>query len=230
MKLKRNINDLKNIFEKYIEKNGTIEDFNSDKENYLDIKNNIEKNENIIKENLRILKESYVNNADSKETIDECINDTEQFLKNMKETKDLIREIENFIIKNNITIESEENYNNDNSNNQEKIDFQLKAVKLTNNKEFLQNREKELTEINKLSQNIKAVSDTMKINVFKQGEDLNSITEKVNEMDSNVDKADKEITKAKNMDKKTNRKICFIFIFVILVIIVLVLLFLKIIK
>ena len=59
----------------------------------------------------------------------------------------------------------------------------------------------------------------MKTNVYNQGEELTGIQAKVNEMDSNVDKAGKEIEKAKNMDKKTNKKLCFIFILILILII-----------
>jgi t-SNARE complex subunit (syntaxin) len=135
----------------------------------------------------------------------------------MKEIKEYIIKIENFIKKNKIDIEIEEN--NNNNNIQEQFGVQLDVIKLTNNKEFLQKREKELTEINKLSQKIKVVSDTMKTNVYNQGEELTGIQAKVNEMDSNVDKAGKEIEKAKNMDKKTNKKLCFIFILILILII-----------
>ena len=216
MKLKRNILEMSNFHEKYIEKNGNINDFKLEKENYLDIKNNIKKNINIIKENIRSLKESYVEEKEHKEKIDECIQDTEKFLKDMNETLDKINDIDNFITSNGINIE-EDNISNSNiynSNVQEKLGIQLNAVQLTNNKEFLKSREKELKAINKLSQNIKEASDYMKLNVVKQGEDLNVITNKVNEMETNVDKADEQIQKAKNLDKKTNRKLCCIYIII----------------
>ena len=222
MKLKRYILEIKNIHEKYIEKDGNINDFKLEKENYLDIKNIINKNINIIKDNIRSLKESYVEEMEQKEKIDECIKNTEKYLKDMKETLDKIIDIDNFINSNGINIEEENNNSNIyNSNIQEKLGIKLDAVQLANNKEFLKNREKELTEINKLSQNIKQASDSMKEDVNKQSEDLNLISDKVNEMEKNVDKAEEQIKKAKNLEKKTNRKLfCIIIIIVIAIIII----------
>ena len=221
MKLKRYILEIKNIHEKYIEKDGNINDFKLEKENYLDIKNIINKNINIIKDNIRSLKESYVEEMEQKEKNDECIKNTEKYLKDMKETLDKIIDIDNFINSNGINID-EENNNIYNSNIQDTLGIKLNAVQLANNKEMLKNREKELTEINKLSQNIKQASDSMKETVNKQADELNLITEKVNEMESNVDKADKQIQKAKNLEKKTNKRLlCIFFIIAIAIVIIL---------
>lgn len=220
--LKRNILEIKNFYEKYIEKDGNVNEFKLEKENYFDIKNNINRNINKIKDNIKSLSDSYVSDMEQKQKIDECIKDTEKYLKDINQTLDKIIKIDNFINSNGINIEEENNNSNIyNSNIQEKLGIKLDAVQLANNKEFLKNREKELTEINKLSQNIKQASDSMKEDVNKQSEDLNLISDKVNEMEKNVDKAEEQIKKAKNLEKKTNRKLfCIIIIIVIAIIII----------
>ena len=207
---------IKNFHEKYVEKNGNANDFKSEIEKYIDIKNDIKRNLNIINNNIRSLRESNVTEGEEKKAIDDCIEDTEKFLKELNQN---LNEIDTFIQTNGINLE-EENINGSNifNNNQEQVNIQLNAVQLVNNKEFLQKRENELKHINKLSQNIKEASDFMKINVHKQGKELNIISDNVNEMEKYVDKADEQIKKAKNMDKKTNKKLCCIYIIIVILI------------
>ena len=207
---------IKNFHEKYVEKNGNANDFKSEIEKYIDIKNDIKRNLNIINNNIRSLRESNVTEGEEKKAIDDCIEDTEKFLKELNQN---LNEIDTFIQTNGINLE-EENINGSNifNNNQEQVNIQLNAVQLVNNKEFLQKRENELKHINKLSQNIKEASDFMKINVHEQGKELNIISENVIEMEKNVDKADEQIKKAKNMDKKTNKKLCCIYIIIVILI------------
>jgi len=207
---------IKNFHEKYVEKNGNANDFKSEIEKYIDIKNDIKRNLNIINNNIRSLRESNVTEGEEKKAIDDCIEDTEKFLKELNQN---LNEIDTFIQTNGINLE-EENINGSNifNNNQEQVNIQLNAVQLVNNKEFLQKRENELKHINKLSQNIKEASDFMKINVHEQGKELNIISDNVIEMEKNVDKADEQIKKAKNMDKKTNKKLCCIYIIIVILI------------
>ena len=207
---------IKNFHEKYVEKNGNANDFKSEIEKYIDIKNDIKRNLNIINNNIRSLRESNVTAGEEKKAIDDCIEDTEKFLKELNQN---LNEIDTFIQTNGINLE-EENINGSNifNNNQEQVNIQLNAVQLVNNKEFLQKRENELKHINKLSQNIKEASDFMKINVHEQGKELNIISDNVNEMEKYVDKADEQIKKAKNMDKKTNKKLCCIYIIIVILI------------
>ena len=207
---------IKNFHEKYVEKNGNANDFKSEIEKYIDIKNDIKRNLNIINNNIRSLRESNVTEGEEKKAIDDCIEDTEKFLKELNQN---LNEIDTFIQTNGINLE-EENINGSNifNNNQEQVNIQLNAVQLVNNKEFLQKRENELKHINKLSQNIKEASEFMKINVHEQGKELNIISDNVNEMEKYVDKADEQIKKAKNMDKKTNKKLCCIYIIIVILI------------
>ena len=60
----------------------------------------------------------------------------------MKEIKEYIIKIENFIKKNKIDIEIEEN--NNNNNIQEQFGVQLDVIKLTNNKEFFTKKRKRI--------------------------------------------------------------------------------------
>ena len=214
--MKKNMLQIKNFHEKYVEKNGNANDFKSEIEKYIDIKNDIKRNLNIINNNIRSLRESNVTEGEEKKAIDDCIEDTEKFLKELNQN---LNEIDTFIQTNGINLE-EENINGSNifNNNQEQVNIQLNAVQLVNNKEFLQKRENELKHINKLSQNIKEASDFMKINVHEQGKELNIISDNVIEMEKNVDKADEQIKKAKNMDKKTNKKLCCIYIIIVILI------------
>ena len=214
--MKKNMLQIKNFHEKYVEKNGNANDFKSEIEKYIDIKNDIKINLNIINNNIRNLRESNVTEGEEKKAIDDCIEDTEKFLKELNQN---LNEIDTFIQTNGINLE-EENINGSNifNNNQEQVNIQLNAVQLVNNKEFLQKRENELKHINKLSQNIKEASDFMKINVHEQGKELNIISDNVNEMEKYVDKADEQIKKAKNMDKKTNKKLCCIYIIIVILI------------
>ena len=214
--MKKNMLQIKNFHEKYVEKNGNANDFKSEIEKYIDIKNDIKRNLNIINNNIRSLRESNVTEGEEKKAIDDCIEDTEKFLKELNQN---LNEIDTFIQTNGINLE-EENINGSNifNNNQEQVNIQLNAVQLVNNKEFLQKRENELKHINKLSQNIKEASEFMKINVHEQGKELNIISNDVNEMEKYVDKADEQIKKAKNMDKKTNKKLCCIYIIIVILI------------
>ena len=129
-------------------------------------------------------------------------------------------------------ISKNDNNNNDMSesllppeDNEEVNQYKLQATALLNRNEFLDERDKEIRGIHKISGMINGLSEEMKKNVYEGGIKLNSIEEHVDHSAQNADKAEEEIKKAKKIEAGNRKKLCcilWIAIFVVLAVIALI--------
>ena len=109
--------------------------------------------------------------------------------------------------------------------NEEANQYKLQATALLNRNDFLNERNKEIKGIHKISGMINGLSEEMKKNVYEGGIKLNSIEEHVDHTVQNTDKAEEEIKKAKKIEAGNRRKLCcilWIAIFVVLAVIALI--------
>ena len=104
--------------------------------------------------------------------------------------------------------------NNEERENEKKEQEQEMIIDLTNNKEFLDKRHKDLQDIHITSDNIKQMTDKMALDLKAQGAILNDIENKVTETEDNAKKSKKEIMEADKMSK-SNRKRAIFFIIII---------------
>jgi hypothetical protein len=79
---------------------------------------------------------------------------------------------------------------------------------LMNNKEVLEQRRKELNEINVIAAQLKDTTDIMVQEVEKQGAQLDEIETNVITSKENAEKAKQEIIKADQMSKGNNKRMC----------------------
>ena len=104
--------------------------------------------------------------------------------------------------------------NNEERENEKKEQEQEMILDLTNNKEFLDKRHKDLQDIHITSDNIKQMTDKMALDLKAQGAILNDIENKVTETEDNAKKSKKEIMEADKMSKN-NRKRAIFFVIII---------------
>jgi hypothetical protein len=167
----------------------------------------------------------------------DCIDQTIEFINKYEEsTLEKINEIDKKTKKwqENLdkNISKNDNNNNDMSesllppeDNEEVNQYKLQATALLNRNEFLNERDKEIRGIHKISGMINGLSEEMKKNVYEGGIKLNSIEEHVDHTVQNADKAEEEIKKAKKIEAGNRRKLCcilWIAIFVVLAVIALI--------
>ena len=111
---------------------------------------------------------------------------------------------------------------NEEANNEEANQYKLQATALLNRNDFLNERDKEIKGIHKISGMINGLSEEMKKNVYEGGINLNSIEEHVENTAQNAEKAEEEINKAKKIEAGNRKKLCcilWIAIFVVLAVI-----------
>ena len=99
----------------------------------------------------------------------------------------------------------------ENKSQQQEITFNL-----MNDKEVLEKRRKDLEEIHKTAAQLKDTTDIMVQEVEKQGAQLDEIETNVITSKENAEKAKQEITKADQMSKGNNKRMCCL-IFIILI-------------
>jgi len=106
--------------------------------------------------------------------------------------------------------------NNEQRENEKKEQEQEMIFDLTNNKELLDKRRKDLQDIHSTADQIKQMTDKMAMDLKEQGAILNDIENKVTETEDNAKKSKEEIMQADKMSK-SNRKRAIFFIIIILV-------------
>lgn len=98
------------------------------------------------------------------------------------------------------------------------------------NQEYLERRAKELEQIKKISAQVVGITNQMTLTVKEQGEALGGIEENIIVTKDNVIKAEKEISEAEKISRRTNRRIFWLFIIlciiVVSIIVIIVLIFL----
>lgn len=73
---------------------------------------------------------------------------------------------------------------------------------------YLEQRQIEIENVKKVSAKVAEISNSIKENVFAQGEMLNDIENNVVDVNENTKKADKEIKEVEQITKKQNKRIC----------------------
>lgn len=137
-----------------------------------------------------------------KEEIESAKENIEPMIRKMKE------KISHFACDFKLAVENERRENEKKEQEQEMV------LDLTNNKDILDKRRKDLQDIHVTASNIKQMTDQMALKINEQGEQLNEIENKVIEAEDNAIKAKKEISDADKMSKG-NRKRAIFFVVII---------------
>ena len=178
--------------------------------------NNIENEITLMKNNL-LENIGSINNKDLKQKAENVINKIDHDLEDLK--KKISRKIQDLEIKNR-ELSSLENESNSNSNlkYEDNIMDQIKVNKLESNAHFLENRKKDLLNIQQIAAQVNHLTKEMNENVQKQGEMLDSIEENIQETDKNVEKGLKDIKEISENQKKNKKTICCIVWMILLVV------------
>ncbi len=95
-------------------------------------------------------------------------------------------------------------------------------------KTYLEMRTKELEDIKKVANQIKDISNNMKYELHDQGVKMDQVEKDVEEVKTNVLKAELEINEANKIDKKNSKKIIYLVLFILFVLISILLIFITI--
>lgn len=235
--LKKEINEISNLHNEIMLIEYTESDFKQHYYKYKKSKKNFLEKLQSIKDSINYLSETDVNTNKLQKRKQDCIDQTIEFINKYEETTlEKINEIDKKTKKwqENLdkNISKNDNNNNDMSesllppeDNEEVNQYKLQATALLNRNEFLNERDKEIRGIHKISGMINGLSEEMKKNVYEGGIKLNSIEEHVDHTVQNADKAEEEIKKAKKIEAGNRRKLCcilWIAIFVVLAVIALI--------
>lgn len=235
--LKKEINEISNLHNEIMLIEYTESDFKQHYYKYKKSKKNFLEKLQSIKDSINYLSETDVNTNKLQKKKQDCIDQTIEFINKYEETTlEKINEIDKKTKKwqENLdkNISKNDNNNNDMSesllppeDNEEVNQYKLQATALLNRNEFLDERDKEIRGIHKISGMINGLSEEMKKNVYEGGIKLNSIEEHVDHSAQNADKAEEEIKKAKKIEAGNRRKLCcilWIAIFVVLAVIALI--------
>lgn len=235
--LKKEINEISNLHNEIMLIEYTESDFKQHYYKYKKSKKNFLEKLQSIKDSINYLSETDVNTNKLQKRKQDCIDQTIEFINKYEETTlEKINEIDKKTKKwqENLdkNISKNDNNNNDMSesllppeDNEEVNQYKLQATALLNRNEFLNERDKEIRGIHKISGMINGLSEEMKKNVYEGGIKLNSIEEHVDHSAQNADKAEEEIKKAKKIEAGNRRKLCcilWIAIFVVLAVIALI--------
>ena len=237
--LKKEINEISNLHIEIMLIEYKESDFKQHYYKYKKSKKNFLEKLQSIKDSINYLSETDVNTNKLQKRKQDCIDQTIEFINKYEEsTLEKINEIDKKTKKwqENLdkNISKNDNNNNDMSesllppeeneeaNNEEANQYKLQATALLNRNDFLNERDKEIKGIHKISGMINGLSEEMKKNVYKGGINLNSIEEHVENTAQNAEKAEEEINKAKKIEAGNRKKLCcilWIAIFVVLAVI-----------
>ena len=235
--LKKEINEISNLHNEIMLIEYKESDFKQHYYKYKKSKKNFLEKLQSIKDSINYLSETDVNTNKLQKRKQDCIDQTIEFINKYEETTlEKINEIDKKTKKwqENLdkNISKNDNNNNDMSesllppeDNEEVNQYKLQATALLNRNEFLDERDKEIRGIHKISGMINGLSEEMKKNVYEGGIKLNSIEEHVDHSAQNADKAEEEIKKAKKIEAGNRKKLCcilWIAIFVVLAVIALI--------
>ena len=237
--LKKEINEISNLHNEIMLIEYKENDFKQDYYKYKKSKKNFLEKLQSIKDSINYLSETDVNTNKLQKRKQDCIDQTIEFINKYEEnTLEKINEIDKKTKKwqENLDKNNSKNDNNNNdmsesllppeeneeANNEEANQYKLQATALLNRNDFLNERDKEIKGIHKISGMINGLSEEMKKNVYEGGINLNSIEEHVENTAQNAEKAEEEINKAKKIEAGNRKKLCcilWIAIFVVLAVI-----------
>ena len=235
--LKKEINEISNLHNEIMLIEYKESDFKQHYYKYKKSKKNFLEKLQSIKDSINYLSETDVNTNKLQKRKQDCIDQTIEFINKYEEsTLEKINEIDKKTKKwqENLDKNNSKNDNNNNDmsesllppeDNEEVNQYKLQATALLNRNDFLNERDKEIKGIHKISGMINGLSEEMKKNVYEGGIKLNSIEEHVDHTVQNADKAEEEIKKAKKIEAGNRKKLCcilWIAIFVVLAVIALI--------
>ena len=96
--------------------------------------------------------------------------------------------------------------------------------------EYLQRRQKELEEVKLVSAQVASISSSIKMETFKQGEQMNEIESSIMSMNANVHKAEKEAKETEIITRGNKTKLLYLAIFLVILVIITIYAFCKMFK
>ena len=237
--LKKEINEISNLHNEIMLIEYKESDFKQHYYKYKKSKKNFLEKLQSIKDSINFLSETDVNSNNLQKKKQDCLDQLIEFINKYEEsTLEKINEIDKKTKKwqenlDNLNLKNDNNNNdmsesllppeeNEEANNEEANQYKLQATALLNRNDFLNERDKEIKGIHKISGMINGLSEEMKKNVYEGGINLNSIEEHVENTAQNAEKAEEEINKAKKIEAGNRKKLCcilWIAIFVVLAVI-----------
>ena len=205
--LKKESNIIKDVYE--IVKNNDEVNFKEISHKYYDSKNKYIEIYDKIKNDITHLD---LINEDRK--IRNQLNEIKNFYDKIdKSTREYIKYIDSIFFQNNIEDTKEPEFDDSN------IKLNLQQAQINNLKNSnLNQREEEIKNIHELASKVNEISEQAKTNVKEQADILNDIESNIIKADENITKAEKEIVKAKKDEFKSKRCLKYIICLMVIVI------------
>jgi t-SNARE complex subunit (syntaxin) len=208
--LKKESNNLKDVYD--IVKNNDEVNFKEISHKYYDSKNKYLEIYDKIKNDI-----THLDLVNEDKKIRNQLNEIKNFYDKIdKSTREYIKYIDSIFIQNNIEdIEDTKESEFDDSN----IKLNLQQAQINNLKNSnLNQREEEIKNIHELASKVNEISEQAKTNVKEQADILNDIESNIIKADENITKAEKEIVKAKKDEFKSKRCLKYIICLMVIVI------------
>lgn len=205
--LKKESNNLKDVYD--IVKNNDEVNFKEISHKYYDSKNKYLEIYDKIKNDI-----THLDLVNEDKKIRNQLNEIKNFYDKIdKSTREYIKYIDSIFFQNNIEDIKEPEFDDSN------IKLNLQQAQINNLKNSnLNQREEEIKNIHELASKVNEISEQAKTNVKEQADILNDIESNIIKADENITKAEKEIVKAKKDEFKSKRCLKYIICSMIIVI------------
>jgi len=205
--LKKESNNLKDVYD--IVKNNDEVNFKEISHKYYDSKNKYLEIYDKIKNDI-----THLDLVNEDKKIRNQLNEIKNFYDKIdKSTREYIKYIDSIFFQNNIEDSKEPEFDDSN------IKLNLQQAQINNLKNSnLNQREEEIKNIHELASKVNEISEQAKTNVKEQADILNDIESNIIKADENITKAEKEIVKAKKDEFKSKRCLKYIVCSMIIVI------------
>jgi hypothetical protein len=205
--LKKESNNLKDVYD--IVKNNDEVNFKEISHKYYDSKNKYLEIYDKIKNDI-----THLDLVNEDKKIRNQLNEIKNFYDKIdKSTREYIKYIDSIFFQNNIEDTKEPEFDDSN------IKLNLQQAQINNLKNSnLNQREEEIKNIHELASKVNEISEQAKTNVKEQADILNDIESNIIKADENITKAEKEIVKAKKDEFKSKRCLKYIICSMIIVI------------
>ena len=205
--LKKESNNLKDVYD--IVKNNDEVNFKEISHKYYDYKNKYLEIYDKIKNDI-----THLDLVNEDKKIRNQLNEIKNFYDKIdKSTREYIKYIDSIFFQNNIEDIKEPEFDDSN------IKLNLQQAQINNLKNNnLNQREEEIKNIHELASKVNEISEQAKTNVKEQADILNDIESNIIKADENITKAEKEIVKAKKDEFKSKRCLKYIICSMIIVI------------
>ena len=209
--LKKESNNLKDVYD--IVKNNDEVNFKEISHKYYDSKNKYLEIYDKIKNDI-----THLDLVNEDKKIRNQLNEIKNFYDKIdKSTREYIKYIDSIFFQNNIEDSKEPEFDDSN------IKLNLQQAQINNLKNNnLNQREEEIKNIHELASKVNEISEQAKTNVKEQADILNDIESNIIKADENITKAEKEIVKAKKDEFKSKRCLKYIICSILIVILILI--------